>query len=494
MIQEIDYHTKAGYPTLWVRTPEPDRLLGQLAESPIIKYRQIFAWDCNRGFRSFNEESGWSAFTDIDEANPYEMPDVMAKSSEALWVLFNYHWFMAEPKVIQGILNNMGVFKAKGITMMIVSPEARVNAQIGIPKEIEREMTILDFPLPTKADLETILDDMLEENEVTISDETRIKVLDNAQGLTWAETENAMALSLVQAKTLDPTIIMNLKAQMVEKNEVLEFSQYAETFANLGGLEVIKSWTINRFQRRRAGLPFRGIMILGVPGTGKSHFAKALANQVGWPCLSLAFGKTFGSLVGESESKMRAALMVIDAMAPAVVFIDEIDKGLGGVGGAGGDGGTAKRVGGIFLSWMQDRRSDVFVIATANDIGLLPAEYKRTGGRWDAIFFVDIPNLVERKAILDIYLDAYNIDPKIAEEARRTLPPKLEGYTGAEISQVCVEMGYGKSPAEAADFVIPLIKADKAQVNAMREAAQSWQKASAPDTLADWGTKRKVKM
>lgn len=493
MIQDIDWHVKAGYPTLWVRTPEPDRLLGELAESPITNYRQIFAWDCNRGYRSFREGDGWSPFSGLEEADPYEMPDVMAKSSEALWVLFNYHWFMAEPKVIQGIQNNMGVFKAKGVTMMVVSPEARVNAQIGIPKEIEREMTVLDFALPTKEDLGTILDDMLEENEVTIPDETRIQVLDSSQGLTWSETENAMALSLVKAKTLDPQIIMKLKAQMVEKNEVLEFSQYAETFANLGGLEVIKTWTINRFQRRRSGLPFRGIMILGVPGTGKSHFAKALANEVGWPCLSLAFGRAFGSLVGESEAKMRGALMVIDAMAPAVVFIDEIDKGLGGVSGPGGDGGTTKRVGGIFLSWMQDRKSDVFVIATANDIAALPAEYKRTGGRWDAIFFVDIPNLVERKAILDIYLKNYNIDPKIAEEARRTLPPKLEGYTGAEISQVCVEMGYGQSPAEAANFVIPLIKADKVQIDAMREAAKSWQKASIPET-SEWGTKRKVKM
>ena len=175
-------------------------------------------------------------------------------------------------------------------------------------------------------------------------------VLDAAQGLTWEEAENAMALALVRQKCFDPKTITELKAQMVKKSAALEFSQFKETFETLGGLENLKDWTLDRFEKRRPGLPFRGILLLGVPGTGKSHFAKALGNQVGWPCLSLNLGKVFGSLVGESEAKMRDALKVVDAMAPCILFLDEIEKGLAGVGGSSTDGGTTQRVGGTFLN------------------------------------------------------------------------------------------------------------------------------------------------
>lgn len=492
MAEVFTDYVKAGYPLLWVRTFEPDRLIGDMTEGPMSKLRSIKVWDCNRGFRSFEGSSGWSDFTGIDDCDPFEMPNIMAKSTKSLWVLINYHWFMQEPKVMQGFLNNLGVYKAKGITVMIISPEARVSAQTGIPKEIDRELTILDFTLPNKEELNVILDDMVAENEVPIRPQDRQKILDSAQGLTWSEAENALALSLVRKKAFDPKIICTLKAQMVQKNAALEFSNYTETFTNLGGLDKLKDWTLNRFNNRRPELPFRGIMLLGVPGTGKSHFAKALANEVGWPCLSLSFGKIFGKLVGESESNMRASLDVVDAMAPAVLFIDEIDKGLSGVGGSSGDGGTTQRVGGTFLSWMQDRMSEVFVIGTANNISNLPTEYKRTGGRWDAIFFVDLPHLKERQMILELYLNQFKIQDSIAAVARKELPARLDGYTGAEIRQVVIEMGYGQDPVDAVNFVIPLVKSEKLGIEALREAAQQWQKASKPET-AEWG-KRKVEL
>lgn len=480
---------KAGYPLLWVRTFEPDRLIGDMVEGPMSKLRSIRVWDCNRGFRSFEGEVGWSNFTEIDDCDPFDMPSIMAKSSRTLWVLINYHWFMQEPKVIQGFLNNLGVYKGKKVTVMILSPEARVSPTVSIPREIDRELTILDYTLPSKTDLSIVLDDMVSENQVPLNPEDKQKVLDSAQGLTWSEAENAFALSLVRKKSFDPKIICTLKAQMVQKNAALEFSNYTETFANLGGLDKLKSWTLNRFNNRRPELPFRGIMLLGVPGTGKSHFAKALANEVGWPCLSLSFGKIFGKLVGESESNMRASLDVVDAMAPAILFIDEIDKGLSGVGGSSGDGGTTKRVGGTFLTWMQDRMSEVFVIGTANNISGLPTEYKRTGGRWDAIFFVDLPTLTERRSILELYLDQFKIEADIATRAKQILPAKLDGYTGAEIRQVVIEMGYGQDPESAVNFVIPLVRSEKLGIEALREAAQQWQKASNPET-AEWGKRR----
>jgi hypothetical protein len=286
----------------------------------------------------------------------------------------------------------------------------------------------------------------------------------------------ALALALVRQKQFDPHTICTLKAQMVEKSAALQFSQFTETFATLGGLENLKDWTLNRFKNRKPGLPFRGILLLGVPGTGKSHFAKALGNEVGWPVLSLDMGRVFGSLVGESEAKMREALKVVDAMAPCVLFIDEIEKGLAGVGGSSTDGGTTQRVGGTFLTWLNDHTSQVFVIATCNDYSKIPPEYTRMG-RWDSIWFVDNPGPREQLDILDIYLKQFlgkTIGTLMADSDGRVKIPDLDGYSGAEIRQVAIEAAYNSGDLEAAArFVIPISKSQKQQMDALREWART---------------------
>jgi SpoVK/Ycf46/Vps4 family AAA+-type ATPase len=326
---------------------------------------------------------------------------------------------------------------------------------------------VLDFPLPTREELKGILAGL--EESTGIKAENEDAVLDAAQGLTWEEAENALALALVRQKSFDPKTITELKAQMVKKSAALEFSQFTETFDTLGGLKNLKAWTLNRFKNRRPGLPFRGILLLGVPGTGKSHFAKALGNQVGWPCLSLNLGKVFGSLVGESEAKMREALKVVDAMAPCILFLDEIEKGLAGVGGSSTDGGTTQRVGGTFLTWLNDHTSEVFVIATCNDYAKLPPEYTRMG-RWDAIFFVDNPGPGEREQILNIYWRRFLGEVSTIVGARDA----LDGYSGAEIRQVAIEAAYNGEDLEAATrFVIPINKSQKAQMDALREWARA---------------------
>jgi SpoVK/Ycf46/Vps4 family AAA+-type ATPase len=364
--------------------------------------------------------------------------------------------------VIQGIENNIPAYKARGITLVIVAPDT------DLPAELEREVVVLDFSLPTRKELRTILGGLEESTGIKAEDEEA--VLDAAQGLTWEEAENAMALALVRQKTFDPKTITELKAQMVKKSAALEFSQFTETFKTLGGLDNLKTWTLQRFDKRRPGLPFRGIMLLGVPGTGKSHFAKALGNQVGWPCLSLNLGKVFGSLVGESEAKIRDALKVVDAMAPCVLFLDEVEKGLAGVGGGSTDGGTTQRVGGTFLTWLNDHTSEVFVIATCNDYAKLPPEYTRMG-RWDAIFFVDNPNPKEALHILGIYSQMFGVQvhPKTVPTAE-----DLDDYSGAEIRQVAIEAAYnGGDLAAATRFVIPISRSQKDQMDRLREWAKA---------------------
>ena len=449
MIQD---YLKAGYPFLLIRTHEPERFIGSMVKK--INGRTPYQWDIVRGYRELGNGAEWQ------EADPFDLPQIAARGKEkAVWFLRNFHFTIKEPGVIQAIQNNLPAYKAKAITLVMVAPD------VDLPAELEREVVVLDFPLPTRDELRIILGGLEESTGVKVENEAM--VLDAAQGLTWEETENAMALALVRQKCFDPKTITELKAQMVKKSAALEFSQFKETFETLGGLENLKDWTLNRFKSRRPGLPFRGILLLGVPGTGKSHFAKALGNQVGWPCLSLNLGKVFGSLVGESEAKMRDALKVVDAMAPCVLFLDELEKGLAGVGGSSNDGGTTQRVGGTFLQWLNDHTSEVFVIATCNDFSKLPTEYTRMG-RWDGIFFVDNPGTGERAQILNIYLEQFRVSPK-----GKTLPD-LDGYSGAEIRQVAIEAAYsGGNLVQAARFVIPISRSQKGQIDALREWARA---------------------
>lgn len=455
MIQE---YLKAGYPALLVRTHEPERFIATAAKE--AAGRTPYQWDVVRGYRELGNGA------EFQECDPFDLPNAAARGKDqTVWFLRNYHFWLNEPAVIQAIQNSLPVYKTKGITLVIVSPEAK------LPMELEREVVVLDFPLPNREELKSILEGLVESTGIKAEDEAA--VLDAAQGLTWEEAENALALALVRQKQFDPHTVCTLKAQMVEKSAALQFSQFAETFATLGGLENLKEWTLNRFKNRRPGLPFRGIMLLGVPGTGKSHFAKALGNEVNWPVLSLDLGRVFGSLVGESEGKMREALKVVDAMAPCVLFIDEIEKGLAGVGGGQStDGGTTQRVGGTFLTWLNDHSSQVFVIATCNNHQNLPPEYTRMG-RWDSIFFVDNPGQKEGYDILDIYTRQF-MGKKLTEFAHCSKCPDLDGYSGAEIRQVAIEAAYNGSDLEAAArFVIPISRSQKSQMDALREWARA---------------------
>jgi hypothetical protein len=478
----ITDYLKAGYPVLLVRTHEPERFIG--AASQQANGRTSLQWDVVRGYREMGNGAEWQ------DCDPFDLPNVAAKGTEkAVWFLRNFHFWLNEPPVIQALQNNLPVYKTKGITLAIISADVR------LPLELEREVVVLDFPLPTREELKTILSGLMESTGIEPEDEGA--VLDAAQGLTWEEAENALALALVRQKKFDPHTICTLKAQMVEKSAALQFSQFTETFATLGGLENLKEWTLNRFKNRRAGLPFRGILLLGVPGTGKSHFAKALGNEVGWPVLSLDMGRVFGSLVGESEAKMREALKVVDAMAPCVLFIDEIEKGLAGVGGSSTDGGTTQRVGGTFLTWLNDHTSQVFVIATCNDYAKIPPEYTRMG-RWDGIFFVDNPGVREQLDILDIYLKQFmgkTIGTLMAESDGRVKIPDLDGYSGAEIRQVAIEAAYNGGDLEAAArFVIPISKSQKQQMDALREWARARTIPASRPVLEEVKGKRRVQL
>ena len=255
------------------------------------------------------------------------------------------------------------------------------------------------------------------------------RVLDAAGGLTRAEAESAFSLSLVRHGELKTNVIWELKAQTLKKSGLLEMYRGDASFDSLGGLDSLKSFC-KRSLGRSGNVNARGVMLLSPPGCGMSQFCKALGAETGRPVILLDVGSLMGSLVGQTEQRTRQALRVIDAMAPAIVMLDEIDKAFAGVAGSGqSDSGVSARMFGSFLSWLNDRESDTFVVCTANDVTKLPPEFARAE-RFDSVFFVDLPSREEKDLIWEQYIERYGLD---ASESK----PKDDSWTGAEIKAAC---------------------------------------------------------
>jgi SpoVK/Ycf46/Vps4 family AAA+-type ATPase len=270
--------------------------------------------------------------------------------------------------------------------------------------------------------------------------------------LTRYEAEGAYALSLVRQGHLAPDTIWELKAQALKQSGLVRLHAGKESFADLGGLAALKDFCRRALVPGRhspSGPKPRGILLLGVPGTGKSAFAKALGTETGRPTLLLDMGALYGSLVGQTEQNVRQALKIAEAMAPCILFVDEIEKGLGGAVGAGaGDSGVSSRLLGTLLSWLSDHQSDVFVVCTANNVAQLPPEFTRAE-RFDAIYFLDLPDTAHRQAIWVLHQQEYSL----GQQAR----PSDHGWTGAEIRSCCrLAALLNISLVEAAQYVVPI--------------------------------------
>lgn len=323
-----------------------------------------------------------------------------------------------------------------------------------------------------------------------MSPETREKLVKAALGLTQEEAEKVYRKAVVMHGRLSEAevdIILSEKKQLIRRNGILEFIEEDESIDAVGGLEELKRWLLQRSEafteRARAyGLPApKGLLILGVPGCGKSLIAKTTARLWGLPLLRLDMGRVYdGSMVGKSEANLRSALRTAESLAPAILFIDELDKAFAGAAGSSdSDGGTSSRIFGSFLTWMQEKRSPVFVIATANRVDRLPGEFLRKG-RFDEIFFVDLPNINERMEIFRIHLQKRRRD--ISRFDLRQLAAACEGFSGAEIEQVLIAAMY-EAFAQNREFTqLDILAATKAtqplsrtmteQVVALREWAQ----------------------
>ncbi len=443
-------YLKAGYPALCVLTQEPHRT-EQIIPSEGWRF---LSWDCIAGI----QEPG-SGRTIEEIQDPVEAINWLNGFTDTVLITHNLHLFLDLPEVIQAILNGIVKWKSTGCCLVMVSPRVKLTP------EIEKFFHVIDMPLPETEALYDLQCEMGREVNV----KPNKKAARAAKGLTEFECETAFALSLVKQGYFSTRIISETKAQMIRKSGLLEFWE-PTSIQDVGGLNALKEFISNRakaFMPENENLPRpKGILLVGIPGTGKSLSSKAAASILNWPLLRLDIGSLKGSLVGESERKMRQATQVIDAFGEAVIWLDEVEKGFAGSKSSGEtDAGTTANMLGYFLTWMQETKTSVMIMATANDITKLPPEFMRAG-RFDATFFVDLPSTSERIEIIKIMNRRYKTDLPLE------LSQKLQGYTGAEIEQLAKDSLF-EGLENAHEALVPLSRTMREDIQSLRDWAKT---------------------
>jgi AAA+ superfamily predicted ATPase len=422
--------------------------------------------------------------TTRDCNDPMEVLNAVTVLPEnSILLLRDFHQFFDDPNpvLIRRLKDQVRESRTTGKTLIVLA------CRLILPPELERDFSVIDIALPGSEELQAVIKGITESTEQPMpKTEIVSDLVDAARGMTTTEAENAFALSVVESGGLNAGLIAREKAQAVKKNGLLELIDTRETLEDIGGLDLLKDWLLKRKEafsaRARAyGLPMpKGLLILGIPGTGKSLTAKATAAVLGAPLLKLDAGRIFAGLVGQSESNLRGVIQTAEAIAPVVLWIDELEKGFSGSKSSGStDGGTSARVFGSLISWLQEKTAPVFVVATANDVSQLPPEMLRKG-RFDEIFFVDLPNREEREIIWGIQVAKHGRDTRQFDLAQ--LSKSTDGLTGAEIEQVFIDAMYRAfaEEEEPSDFTIgevlvdfvPLSKLMAEQITGLRQWAK----------------------
>ena len=452
-------YIKAGYALMWVKTSEEIRALTHYTadigglKSLDQKNYKAYTWDVADGIRSIEIKNGvlvtgkaientagdpFAPFQWLDGDEKFKEIEQKAEDNTVLF-LKDYCPFLQKEfpdsiLIMRKIRNLVNKFRAQGKVLVILSPN------VNIPSELDKEINVIHYRLPSREDLKIVLRTSCEASNTTYPTNDE-EIINAALGMTAMEAENAFSISLVETKKFNPKIIRREKSEIVKKTGLLEVIDSAYTMADIGGLEFLKSWLTDRkncftVKAKEFGItPPKGLILAGVPGTGKSLSAKAVASLWGRPLLRFDMGRIMNSLLGESENNMRKCLEIAAAVAPCVLWIDEIEKGLSGVKAGGGQQEAhevTKRIFGELLNFMQDREADVFLVATCNSLESLPPELMR-GGRIDAIFWVDLPDAVQREEIIRIHLKRRGRKPDMFDSAMNQLLKVSEGFTGAEI-------------------------------------------------------------
>ncbi len=459
-IRDLETMVRARYPLIYLVSHEEQRIDAVVAEVAERHGKTLWEWSITRGLRSAKYKQEGPE----DTRNPVTALQGIAELKDSnLVVLKDFHRYLDDASVVRA-LRELGHALKVGLTSVLL-----VSPTLTIPPELEKDVSVVDVPLPTPNELLQLLKDIFNilkksnRSEVHLTRDDAEALVKAAHGLTLAEAENAFAKAIAIDNRLDVSdvrVILEEKRQVVRKSGLLEYFPSDESLAAVGGLEQLKRWLDRRknafgHAAREFGLPEpKGLLLLGVQGCGKSLTAKAIAAQWKLPLLRLDMGKIFSGLIGSSEENVRKAIKSAEGLAPVVLWVDEIEKGLAGSGGGANDTGVAARVFGTLLTWLQEKTAPVFVVATANRIDGLPPELLRKG-RFDEIFFIDLPTASEREEIFRIHLAKRHRAPEAFEVAK--LAATAEGFSGAEIEQAIVSALYDAF-ADGVELSTPLIE------------------------------------
>ncbi len=452
-VKSIVEKCKAGYAAIYLTSPEEVRAIDDVKNAAMDLQRDLYVWGHGKGLvhkvewrrRGINDEPELREGADPTkvvadtELAPMALAQMEKTDKPAIFVLRLFHHFMDDPLVQTQILDLLPLFRKSRRVLVVLSPFTK------IPLELEKEFTLLETAFPTREELQLVLDGVLKGVPVE-QHPTHVRrpfLVDAARGLTTTEAGNAFSLSIIRPRLIggedwDPNIVLAEKCQALKKTGIIEYVPIsANGLRSIGGLDLLKAFVRRRQlaftdEARAYGIPYpKGLLVIGPSGTGKSLGAKAISTEMQLPLLRLEMGKVYGGLVGQSEANIHRVLKAAEAMSPCVLWIDEIEKGMA-TGSGATDSGVGQRVLGMVLTWMQEKTSPVYVYATANRPNLPPELMRK--GRFDEMFYVDLPSLPARGEIFSIHLEKLGrLDPIAPHIA--SLAATSDGYNGAEIEE-----------------------------------------------------------
>ncbi|MGK7873310.1 MAG: AAA family ATPase [Xenococcaceae cyanobacterium] len=442
LVKQLDLMIRARYPLLYMvaveEEPVEEVLLYVANQSQ--PQRKVLIWDIVRGWDDNSSDKGSviGALSRISKADNKE---------STIFVLRDLHFILKNPQsdrnapVVRELKNLTRELKRSRKTLILTSHTLEV------PAEFSEEVTVIDFPLPDAQEIDYLISQLVVPERLKVSGLAREQLVKACQGLSRARIQRVLAKALAakqQVNESDINGVLEAKKQAIRQTGILEFFTAQESLKSVGGLENLKQWVRMRQdafteEARRYGIPNpKGMLLVGIQGTGKSLSAKTIAHEWRLPLLRLDTGRLFGGIVGESESRVRQMIQLAEAMAPCVLWIDEIDKAFGNISaGVDGDSGTSRRVFGTLITWMQEKTSPVFIVATANNVQILPAELLRKG-RFDEIFFLNLPTEAERQEIFKVHLQPLR-PSRLREFDLPLLARQAKDFSGAEIEQVIID-------------------------------------------------------
>lgn len=490
-------YLQSGYGMLFVETTEIKRAIRSITFND--SFEKIH-WNPIRGIIKDPHNT-----TEDIECDHLEIIEKATKMNSTAIIMENFDEFIENFQIMQALLNAYEMLKANQTCLIIVGTNSK-----RIPTALKEFIPVIDFKLPTKEEISTIAKniaesanasakEMLEIGKFTEEEYNKInytitnEVIDACQGMSYEEIENVLAYSAITKKTFDLLTILERKRQVIKQTGFMDFLEVLP-IETLGGLELFKQYFTSRlepFKNPDSIKPkIKSVLLVGFQGTGKSHAIKCLCSLLGWPGIMLDIGGLKGSLVGETEQKTRLATKTIDAFGKCVVAIDEIEKAFGGTG-KGLAHETSEGILGHFLTWMQERKTDAIVVATANNLDILPPEFLRSG-RWDAIFFVNLPNSKEIRDIIQIKNKIWHSQLPVDDDFCERL--FSEKWSGAEIEQLAKDSHYEKDIESAMKQIPILAQYREKELSTLKEKASIYRHANSTVNLKLRKIKRQLKL